>query len=179
METAWIKGSLRISKRALEAVEQDALRGYAADEEACGYLRGPSEDALLVDEIVVMANTASKLHALDPERYFRTARMFFSFNEKKFDDAVRASSKEGRPVKILYHSHLDAGAYFSPTDKAVMSCGEPPGEEGAAIVMGPGPAWPLAFLVTSVRDHKVAEHRLFIWDEVAKDFVVSDFTVVD
>ena len=177
METPWIKGDLVITRAALDAVEKDALRGYAADEEACGYLRGPGDDALLVDEPVMMPNTANKLHALDPVTYFRTARMFFSFNEKKFDDAVRNSAKEGRPVKILYHSHLDAGAYFSPTDKAVMSCGEPPENEGAAIKMGEGPAWPLAFLVTSVSDHRIAEHRLFIWDMSQKDFVPSRFTI--
>ena len=45
----------------------------------------------------------------------------------------------GDPVKVLYHSHLDAGAYFSPTDAAVMSMGEPPAHEGGADRDGPGP----------------------------------------
>ena len=76
------------------------------------------------------AEPANKLHALDPETYFRTGRTFFAFNEKKFDDAVSAAARGGRPVKVLYHSHLDAGAYFSPTDAAVMSIGEPPGDRG-------------------------------------------------
>jgi adenylyl-sulfate kinase len=65
--------------------------------------------------------------------------------------AVAASRSEGRPVMVLYHSHLDAGAYFSPTDAAAMSQGKMPEVEGGAIEMGPGPPWPLAFLVTSVR----------------------------
>src|SRR5262249_31851248 len=147
----------------LRAVDDDAIAAYARDEEACGYLRGPASDARLVDERITMVNTANKLHAIDPERYFRTAREFFSFNEKKFDDAVRASAAEGRPVKVLYHSHLDAGAYFSPTDAAVMSFGEPPAVEGGPITMGPGPQWPLAFLVTSVRKSKVDDRRLFVW----------------
>src|SRR5262249_42269926 len=103
---------------------------------------------------------------------------FFSFNEKKFDDAVRSSEAEGTPVKVLYHSHLDADAYFSPTDAAVMSFGEPPAAEGAPHRMGPGPAWPLAFLVTSVQKAVVHEHRLFIWDHLARDFVASTFTVI-
>ena len=175
----WILGGLTLTKASLAAVEADAIAGYAKDEEACGYLRGPAEAPLLCDEHVRMPNVANKLHAIDPEVYFRTARTYFTFNEKKFDDAVTASSKEGRPVKVLYHSHLDAGAYFSPTDKAVMSFGEPPATEGAAITMGPGPQWPLAFLVTSVREGKIAEHRLFVWDGTARDFVVSPFTLVD
>lgn len=175
----WTAGNLSITRSALDIVEKDALRGYAADEEACGYLRGPADSPLLCDESVVMTNVANKLHAMDPETYFRTARTFFSFNEKKFDDAVRNSAAQGKPVKILYHSHLDAGAYFSPTDAAVMSMGQPPETEGGAIAMGPGPAWPLAFLVTSVSDHKIAEHRLFVWDQDVKQFVTSNFTVID
>jgi len=175
----WIHGGLSISRAALRAVEEDALRGYAADEEACGYLRGPAAEAWLCDEHVRMINVANKLHAIDPEQYFRTARTFFSFNEKKFADAIDASAREGRPVKVLYHSHLDAGAYFSPTDAAVMSMGEPPKAEGGAIAMGPGPAYPLAFLVTSVVQGKIEEHRLFVWDAAEKNFVPSTFTIVD
>jgi proteasome lid subunit RPN8/RPN11 len=163
----------------LDLVEKDALRGYAADEEACGYLRGPADSPLLCNECVVMTNVANKLHAIDPERYFRRARTYFSFNEKKFDDSVQASAAHGTPVNVLYHSHLDAGAYFSPTDAAIMSMGEPPENEGGEIVMGTGPAWPLAFLVTSVRDHKIAEHRLFVWDADGGSFVTSNLIIID
>ena len=177
-DAPWIRGDLALTRAVLAAVEEDARAAYARDEEACGYLRGPASDAALCDEHVRMVNTANKLHALDPERYFRTARTFFSFNEKKFDDAVSASREQGRPVKVLYHSHLDAGAYFSPTDAAVMSMGEPPEHEGAPVTMGPGPAWPLAFLVTSVRQGVVDEHKLFVWDAGARAFVPSSFSVV-
>ena len=178
-KSAWTGGGLSIRKAVMEAVEADAIAGYARDEEACGYLRGPVGEALLCDEHVKMVNVASKLHALDPVTYFRTGRTYFTFNEKKFQDAVTASEKEGQPVKVLYHSHLDAGAYFSPTDAAVMSMGEAPSVEGGPITMGNGPNWPLAFLVTSVREGKIAEHRLFIWSRDARDFVVSPFTIVD
>jgi [CysO sulfur-carrier protein]-S-L-cysteine hydrolase len=90
---------------------------------------------------------------------------------------VIASAREGRPVKVLYHSHLDAGAYFSPTDAAVMSMGEPPAVEGGPITMGPGPAYPLAFLVTSVRRGAIEEHRLFVWDGEARAFVAATFEI--
>lgn len=171
----WLALPVRIDARALRAVEADAERGYAADEEACGYLVGPADDAAC-DEAVAMENVANKLHRADPETYFRNARTFFAFNERKFEKAIEAGDAAGRPVKVLYHSHLDAGAYFSPTDRAVMSMGEAPTEEGGDIVLGPGPAWPLAFLVTSVRAGGVDDHKLFVWG--GKDFVESDFTVV-
>ena len=173
----WIGGGLVLTRAALEAVERDAVAAYGRDEEACGYLVGPAASPLVCDEAVALPNVANKLHALDPETYFRTGRTFFAFNEKKFDDAVRAGAAAGRPVKVLYHSHLDAGAYFRPTDAAVMSLGEPPAVEGGAIVMGPGPAWPLAFLVTSVRAGAVDEHRLFVWNGSARQFVASTFEI--
>jgi proteasome lid subunit RPN8/RPN11 len=177
-EHPWIEGGVRITRAALAAVEADAIAGYAKDEEACGYLRGPAGDTL-ADEAVRMENLANKLHARDPETYFRTGRMYFAFNEMKFIKAVEASAQAGRPVKILYHSHLDAGAYFSPTDAAVMSMGEPPAVEGGPAKLGPGPAWPLAFLVTSVRNGVVDDHKLFVWDTAARNFVASDLTIVE
>ena len=178
-EHPWTRGGLRIARAVLSAVEADALRGYAADEEACGYLTGPAGDGLLCDGHVRMENVASKLHALDPERYFRTARTYFEFNGVKFQRAIDAASSEGRPVKVLYHSHLDAGAYFSPTDAAAMSMGKVPEVEGGPIEMGDGPPWPLAFLVTSVRGGAVDAHGLFIWDAASRSFVPSTFTVID
>ncbi len=174
---AWVLGGLRIRSNVLRQVEEAALAGYARDEEACGYLRGPAADPLLCDEHIAMENLANKLHRMDPEQYFRTGRTYFEFNGEKFRRAVQASELEGYPVKVLYHSHLDAGAYFSPTDAAAMSQGKMPEMEGGAIEMGPGPPYPLAFLVTSVRGAHIEGHGLFIWDEQAKRFVPSAFTV--
>lgn len=181
-DTPWLGGDLRIRRAALVAVESDAIARYGTDEEACGYLSGPAGD-VVCDETVPLPNLANKLHALDPGTYFRTGRTFFAFNEKKFDDAVTAGRAGGRPIKVLYHSHLDAGAYFSPTDAAVLSFGEPPSVEGGQGKLGPGPQWPLAFLVTSVRRPDVGgpasvdDHKLFVWSGQA--FVESSFTVID
>jgi proteasome lid subunit RPN8/RPN11 len=172
----WTRGGLRITREAMLAVERDAVSRYARDEEACGYLAGPASDALLCSEAVALENIANKLHALDPVTYFRTARSFFAFHEKRFDDAVRAAAASARPIKVLYHSHLDTGAYFSPTDRAVMSMGSAPETEGGDIVLGPGPAWPLAFLVISVRATEVEDRKLFVWD--GSDFVGGSFEVV-
>lgn len=170
-DAPWARGELRFTRAALAAIEADAVARYARDEEACGYACGPRDDAPLCDQAVPLENQAAKLHAIDPEQYFRTAREFFAFNEKRFDDAVRRGREDGRPVKVLYHSHLDAGAYFSATDAAVLSFGQPPEREGGPSTLGPGPQWPLAFLVTSVRGGdggpRVDEHRVFVWQDGA------------
>jgi proteasome lid subunit RPN8/RPN11 len=152
-----------VAPAVLAALEAHACDAYAQGEEACGYLAGPAHEPLLCDELVRMENLANRLHALDPATYFRTGREYFAFHAKRFDDAVRKGAASGRPVKVLYHSHLDCGAYWSPTDAAVLSQGEPPEREGEPGKLGPGPAWPLAFWVASVRATGVDDHRLFAW----------------
>jgi proteasome lid subunit RPN8/RPN11 len=88
-------------------------------------LVGPIDQPLLVDGIVTMENRASKLHGLDPETYPRTARTYFDLNPMVFEREVREREERGHPVKVLYHSHLDAGAYFSETDAAAATMGGP------------------------------------------------------
>lgn len=175
----WTTDGVRLTPGALAAVDRDAIDRYAKGEEACGYVAGPARDALLCDEVVPLENLANKLHELDPETYFRTAKEFFAFNEKKFDDAVRAGDAGGRPVKVLYHSHVDAGAYFSATDAAVLSLGEPPAFEGGPSTIGPGPAWPLAFLVCAVATENgaptVVDRKLYVFADGA--FVVAPLVV--
>jgi proteasome lid subunit RPN8/RPN11 len=166
-DAPWARAGVLVTPKTMAAVDADARARYAQGQEACGYLVGPASEGLVCDEAVALENLANKLHKLDPETYFRTAREFFAFNEKRFDDAVRAGASAGRPVKVLYHSHVDADAYFSATDAAVLSCGEPPATEGGPSKLGPGPAWPLAFLVCSVNDQSgepaVVARKLYVW----------------
>jgi proteasome lid subunit RPN8/RPN11 len=164
-EHPWISGNLRISRAVIERVEEEARAAYGRDEESCGLLLGPAGDALLVDEIVPMENRANKLHKLDPETYPRTGRMYFDLDPLKFERSVRAGETNGRPVKVLYHSHLDVGAYFSETDAQ------------AATMGGDAPAYDLAYLVTSVRAGTVDDKRLFIWDK--GKFIETPFTLVE
>ena len=160
----WINGSLRIAKAVLVRVEEEAIAAYGREEESCGLLLGPSTDALLVNEVVPMENRANKLHRLDPETYPRTGRMYFDIDPLKFQRAVETGEKSGRPVKVLYHSHLDVGAYFSSTDAE------------AATMGGDAPTYDLAYLVTSVRAGTVDDQKLFIWDKTTRAFVETPFT---
>jgi [CysO sulfur-carrier protein]-S-L-cysteine hydrolase len=161
----WVLGGLVIPKSVLERVSEEARLAYGRDEESCGFLVGPAAEGRRVDGIVPMVNRANALHRLDPEQYPRTGRTYFDIDSMKFEGAIRRGEAEGRPVKVLYHSHLDVGAYFSATDAEVakMGQGEPP--------------WDLAYLVTSVRVGKVDDRKLFIWDPVGKAFVESGLEV--
>ena len=161
----WIEGKLRIEKAVLERVFEEARAAYARDEESCGLLFGPADDPLAISGVFPMENRANKLHALDPETYPRTGRMYFDIDPLKFDRAMREREAAAQPVKVLYHSHLDVGAYFSETDAT------------AATMGGTEPAYDLAYLVTSVREGRVDDHRLFIWDRAARAFVETPMSI--
>jgi [CysO sulfur-carrier protein]-S-L-cysteine hydrolase len=161
----WVTGDLVVARRLLGEVDAEARRSYERDEESCGLLVGPADEGRRLDGIVAMVNRANALHRLDPQQYPRTGRTYFDVDSMKFQAAIRRGDAEGRPVKVLYHSHLDAGAYFSATDAEVakMGQGEPP--------------WDVAYLVTSVRKGQVDDRKLFVWDPAGRAFVESRLEV--
>jgi proteasome lid subunit RPN8/RPN11 len=162
----WIEGGVRIPREVLAKVDEEARRAATErDEESCGFLVGPASDGLLVDAIVPMENRANKLHRLDAETYPRTGRMYFDIDPLKFERAVREGEASGRPVKVLYHSHLDVGAYFSETDAQAATAG------------GNEPTYDLAYLVTSVRAGVVDERKLFVWERATRRFVEALLSV--
>ena len=162
----WVKGNLTMTRAVLARVDDEARAAFERDEESCGLLVGPAEEPLSVDAIVPMENRANKLHKLDPETYPRTGRMYFDLDPMKFERFVREGETNGRPVKVLYHSHLDVGAYFSETDAQ------------AATMGGDAPSYDLAYLVTSVRAGVVDDRKLFVWDAERKSFVEAPLTIV-
>ncbi len=161
----WVKGNLVIERRVLDQVFEEARAAYARDEESCGFLVEPASDPHALDGAVAMENRANKLHKLDPETYPRTGRMYFDIDPMKFEKEIRAREAAGAPVKVLYHSHLDVGAYFSETDAS------------AATMGGSEPSYDLAYLVTSVRGGEVDAHKLFVWEPEARRFVESELSL--
>lgn len=163
-EPIWTRGNVRIPSAVLAEVERAGREAYTRDEEACGYLEGPAEDALLIDRAVELENLANKYHKADPEGHPRTGREYFKINALKFDRAIAEGQKSARPVKVFFHSHLDCGAYFSTEDAASMTMGG-----------NGGPSFQLAYLVTAVDKGEVTAHRLFIWDATSAAFVEAPF----
>ncbi len=160
----WVHGKLQITSAALDQVIAEARAAYGRDEESCGFLLGPREPWQVLDEVMPMVNRANPLHALDPETYPRTGRMYFDIDSMKFQRAIERGHASERPVKVLYHSHLDVGAYFSETDAQV------------ALMGGNTPPFDLAYLVTSVRGGDVDDHALFVW--AAGGFMRSQLEVL-
>src|SRR5579859_5041459 len=112
----WTRDGVRIPRAVLESVEAHAREAYAQGlpkdgafegEEACGTIDGPADDPLLADRATRIANLANKYHALSPDEYPRTGRTYFLIDPLKFARATKEAETNGRPVKVLYHSHLD------------------------------------------------------------------------
>jgi [CysO sulfur-carrier protein]-S-L-cysteine hydrolase len=161
-ERPWIRGDLVIERRVLDEIHAHALEGYPS--ESCGFAAGPVADALLVDGGVRQVNEADKFHALDPVTFPRTSRTYFKINELRAAKAFDAGDAEGRPIKVIYHSHCDAGAYFSQEDSATFA------SDGVLM-------WPCAFLVVSVVQGKVADTKLWVHVAGSNGFRESTLTV--
>ncbi|MDH5493442.1 MAG: Mov34/MPN/PAD-1 family protein, partial [Myxococcales bacterium] len=111
-----------------------------------------------LDEMIREENEADRFHALDPETFPRTAETYFKINELRASRLFSKGESSGRPVKVIYHSHCGAGAYFSEEDAATFA------HEGQLM-------WPCAFLVVSVIDGRVADRRLWSYEPASRHFV--------
>ena len=141
----------------LTAAEQEAIRVQAVEEypfESCGVIlsRGPER------QLLRCRNAQNELHARDPVRHPRDARTAYYIDPK---DLLRIGDleRQGFDVAVIYHSHVDAGAYFSETDRR------------QAVVAGE-PAYPGAvYVVTSVVRGVVDAIAAFRWDADHRDFL--------
>jgi proteasome lid subunit RPN8/RPN11 len=108
--------------------------------------------------LVPCRNIQDELHAKDPERHQRDSRTAYYIDPKDLL-AIGRREAEGYRVAVIYHSHIDAGAHFSPTDKR------------NALINGE-PAYPDAvYVVVSVVEGAVAGAAAFVWDPTVHDFV--------
>ncbi|MDH5674971.1 MAG: Mov34/MPN/PAD-1 family protein [Myxococcales bacterium] len=151
----WIAGELSIAKDVLAEIHEHALACYPS--ESCGFVSGPAEAPEKLDQSVRVENEADKYHALDPETFPRTSRTYFKINELKAAKAFDKGEVEGRPIKVIYHSHCDAGAYFSEEDAATFAA------DGQLM-------WPCAFIVVSVMEGRLAETKLWVHVPGSNDF---------
>jgi proteasome lid subunit RPN8/RPN11 len=130
-------------------------------EECCGFLFGP-RDQPVVDAVQPCVNEQNRYHALDPERFPRTARTAYYLGGKDLRVLMQSMSAP-RPVKIIYHSHIDVGAYFSAEDIRAALGREP--DDTAE------PLYPVDYLVIDVQADHVAGAKMFRWDSHVHAFV--------
>ena len=132
----------------LDAVYAHAREGYP--EEVCGLIvgeRAPGSATIRYLEARRCDNRQNALHAEDPVAFPRDARTAYNVGAKDLfflDKSLRTE----RPVGIIYHSHIDVGAYFSDEDARAAA---PDGEL----------TYPVDYLVVDVREDGVRGARLF------------------
>ncbi len=158
----WIAGNLMIDEARLAELHAHALECYPS--ECCGFVSGPVSDAAELSVAVREVNEADKYHKLDPITFPRTSQMYFKINELRAARAFEQGDKAGQPIKVIYHSHCDAGAYFSKEDAATFASDN--------TLM-----WPCAFIVVSVMQGRVADTKLWVHVPGTNDFLESKLNV--
>jgi len=108
-----------LTRAELAAIERQAVQEYPR--ECCGVVLQRAGERRLLP----CRNDQDALHARDPQRFPRDARTAYHIADADRLQMVRLED-EGFTPAVIYHSHIDAGAYFSPTDRrqALMN-GEP------------------------------------------------------
>jgi len=135
-----------------DAVAAEACARYPC--EACGLIVRGADGVL---EVVATPNLQDRYHALDPAAYPRTARTAYTLNER----LIARQADLGKRLVAIWHSHCDAGAYFSAED---ARCAAPDGQ----------PLYPgVSYLVVSVIAGRVAGERMFHWDSDIDGYVAE------
>ena len=144
----------------IESIRFQAVAEYPA--ESCGVLLTRAGERRLM----ACRNVQNELHARDPERHPRDARTAYYIDPA---DLLRIGRLEGEgfTVHVIYHSHVDAGAYFSETDRR-------------NAMFGDEPAYPTAtYVVTSVMGGRVEAMAAFRWDPTPREFGAVEMSVDD
>jgi proteasome lid subunit RPN8/RPN11 len=136
----------------LETIQRQAMEEYP--EESCGVILARTAERRLLR----CRNVQNELHARDPERNPRTARTAYHIDPQDLLRIGRLES-EGFGVAVIYHSHVDAGAYFSETDRRQALIGDDPAYPGTT------------YLVTAVIAGRVEATSAFRWDPARRDFL--------
>ena len=143
-----------ITDAALAAIYAHAQRDYP--KECCGIIYGPRADAV-ADQAVACVNIQDALHAEDPVRNPRDAATAYNLNAADLF-RLNKSLRGDTPAKIIYHSHVNVGAYFSPTDQA-------------AAQMDGEPSYPVEYVVIDVKADGAKGAAQFCWDDTQKRYV--------
>ncbi|MEY3014616.1 MAG: hypothetical protein RIT45_3351 [Pseudomonadota bacterium] len=141
---------LRRTPAALDAILDHARKEYP--NEACGFVVRDSDGSL---RAVPTRNLQDRYHAIDPESYPRTSRTAFKLDER----VILREDEAGHPLQVIFHTHCEAGAYFSA-------------EDARAAAPGGEPIFPDAgHLVLSVMGGEVRALALFRFDAASGRFV--------
>lgn len=126
--------------------------------ECCGVILARDAERVLMR----CRNLQDELHQGDPAKHPRDSRTAYYIDPKDLLEIGRREA-QGYRVAVIYHSHCDAGAYFSETDKR-------------NALFGGEPAYPDAlYVVVSVVSGRGAVPGAFQWNPEKRDFLPVEF----
>jgi adenylyltransferase/sulfurtransferase len=144
-----------LTPEALAEMYAQAVREYP--HECCGLVFGKRGQPL-ADQVRPCVNVQDQLHAEDPAQNPRDARTAYALGSRDLF-LVGKSERTETPVKIIYHSHVNVGAYFSETDQRMATADGEPTFGG------------VEYVVMDVREDGVREAAQFAWDAAMKTYV--------
>ena len=111
---------LDVPSPVLSQVFEEALKACGeTGEECCGLLVG--DDAVPFREAHPCENDMNRHHRRDPFNFPRDARHAFHMRETDYQRIAAAAEARGLRVTGIYHSHVNADAYFSELDQEFAS----------------------------------------------------------
>lgn len=105
--------ALEVPARLLLELHEHARETHP--EECCGLILGRQAGRL--EHVVRCRNEMTRLHQQDEARFPRDGREGFHMNEADVLQAQKFADAEGWAITGVYHSHADAGPYFSTVDQ--------------------------------------------------------------
>jgi [CysO sulfur-carrier protein]-S-L-cysteine hydrolase len=125
--------------------------------ECCGVITGGIQETYR--RVRACRNVQDDYHARDPENFPRTSRNAYWMDPHDLLELQKELRAQKEEIRIIYHSHIDAEAYFSPEDVRM------------ALLDG-RPAYPgVKYLVISVKSGKGSDLNLYGWDDKRKEFL--------
>jgi proteasome lid subunit RPN8/RPN11 len=144
----------QLTPEALADMYAHALAEYP--NECCGMVFGP-RGGETAHQVRRCRNLQNELHAEDPATHTRDARTAYNLGAQDLF-ALNKSLRGDLPAKVIYHSHVDVGAYFSDTDQT-------------AAQMDGEPAYPVEYVVVDVQRDGARGAAQFAWDDALKKYV--------
>jgi proteasome lid subunit RPN8/RPN11 len=149
--------TMQLEPRLIREIARLAEAGYP--EEVCGAVVGRRAEPGSF-EVRPLPNIAGRQAQRGSEEMIRDARTAYYADPVAECRLLRELDEDGREIVALYHSHPDAGAYFSALDREM------------ALLPDGSPLWPgVSYLVLSVRGGRAASAALFDWDPERRCFL--------
>lgn len=143
-----------IDRVLLESTYREARSSFPY--ECCGWLAGPSTGNTATAIQPCINEQEAGNHPTASDRGAERAYVFSAADLLEFNRSLDGDL----PPLVIYHSHPNGQAYFSPTDRQV-----------ASSPWGDGPAYPVQQLVIGIDEQRVVEAALFGWSDDEDGFV--------